>query len=67
MTHLMNSKPAIVGLFCILMLACGAPQDSQANKAEEEIKTTLPTPSVAQKHKLTPPGKLEIREQDAAC
>ncbi len=66
MTNLMNSKPIIVGLFCFQMLACGAPQDNQATRPEKEIKTTLPTPPVEQKHELSKPGKLEIREQDAA-
>ena len=65
MTYLMNSKPIIVGLFCFLMLACGAPQDNQAYKPEKEVRTTSSAP-VEQKHKLSKPGKLEMREQDAA-
>ena len=46
----MTSKPIIVGLFCLLMLACGAPQDNQATKPEasgpEVIKDFVLTPAV---------------------
>jgi len=56
----------MASLFCFLLLACGAPQDNQATKPEEETRTTSPIPSVDQKHKLAKPTKPEMHEQDAA-
>lgn len=66
MTFSINSKPMILGLVCLLLLACGVPQDNQVTKSEEETRTTSPIPSVEQKQKLAKSRKSEMHEQDAA-
>ena len=67
MTILPLFKSTILCLVCVSLVACGASQDNQVIKSEEETRTISPAPSVEPKQQLSKARKHEISEQDIAA